>query len=89
MKNIALSFALAIALICGTVVLNYMFPANEKTATVIGDDLSTDDDLLCDIVFDQNGNMLSETTYRWDNKLDTKGDVISKKVIYNNNEHRN
>lgn len=88
MKNIALSFIFAIALICGTVVLNYMFPTAERTVFVVGNDLSTDDDMLCDIVFDQDGNMLSETTYKWDKKLDCKGDVVSRKVIYNA-EHYN
>lgn len=86
MKNIILSFSFAVALICGTVVLNYMFPANPKADYVLSNDLSTDDDLLCDIVFDKNGNMLSETTYKWNNQLDCKGDIVSKKVMYNNTQ---
>ena len=52
----------------------------------MSNDLSTDDDLLCDIVFDKNGNMLSETTYKWNNQLDCKGDIVSKKVMYNNTQ---
>ncbi len=82
MKNIVLSFALAITLIAGTVALNYIFPVNEKPVAALGDDLSTDNDLLCDIVFDQYGNILSEITYKWDNNLDCKGDIVSKVTYY-------
>ncbi|MCQ2202962.1 MAG: hypothetical protein MJZ15_00820 [Bacteroidales bacterium] len=82
MRNLILSFALAMTLVCGTVVLNYFFPANAVAVREIGDDLSTDNGLLCDMVFDSKGCLLSETTYRWDNGKDTKGDIVSLTVVY-------
>lgn len=82
MKNLILSFALAMSLVCGTVVLNYMYPAQTEVATEFGNDLSSDNGLLCDMIFDGQGNLLSETTYKWDSKNNAKGDIVNRTVVY-------
>lgn len=82
MKNLILSFSLAMTLVCSTVVLNYIYPVeSEHVATEMGDDLSTDNGLLYDMVFDGQGNLLSETTYRWNAKEDTKGDIVNRTTV--------
>lgn len=82
MKNLVLSFAFALTLISGTVVLNYIFPATE-TAAVDVNDLSKDNNQLCDLVFDEKGNLISETVYKWDARNDMRGDIISRTVCFN------
>ena len=83
MKNILLSFTLAVALIGGTIVLNYAFSQDDSQASSIefGNDLSDDNGCLRDLVFDKNGNILSDTTYRWNDVTNTKGDVVTR-VVY-------
>jgi len=82
MKNLVLSFAFAVALISSTVVLNCLFPAN-MTETVDVNDLSKDNNQLCDMVFDENGNLISETVYKWDSKNNLRGEIISRTVCFN------
>lgn len=82
MRNLILSFAFAVTLISGTVVLNCVCPAGE-TETVDVNDLSKDNNQLCDLVFDEKGNLISETVYKWDARKDMRGDIISRTVCFN------
>lgn len=62
-----MTFSLAMVLICGTVVLNYLLPQNTTydPVALLGDDLSVDDDELCDMVFDANGELIMVRQYKW------------------------
>lgn len=44
-------------------------------------DLSSDDQYLHDIVFNENGEMVSETLYNWDSDSNTKGAMIAKREV--------
>ena len=44
-------------------------------------DLSSDDQYLHDIVFNENGEMVSETLYNWDSDSNSKGAMIAKREV--------
>lgn len=65
-------------LICSAFVLNgLVLSANADTDELcLGADLSQDNGMMCDLVFDANGSLVSRHTYIWDDEMDTKGMLI-------------
>ncbi|MCQ2227776.1 MAG: hypothetical protein MJZ01_07720 [Bacteroidales bacterium] len=80
MKNILITFSLSVILISAIASYDMFGKVNTKSVDCV--DLSVDNGQLHDMVFDANGNLLSETTYAWNNEKDCRGDVISSN-IYN------
>ena len=86
MKNIAMSFMLAIALIATTVVLNHLYPKTDAEQFQMEAQVVADEEVINDIEFDKDGNITSETTYKWDSKADAKGKIVMRTVIYEHND---
>lgn len=82
MKNFIMTFSLAMVLICGTVVLNYLLPQNNTydPVALLGDDLSEDDGKLYDIVFDANGELIMARQYTWNIASNKCGDLLDEYI---------
>ena len=82
MKNLIVTFTFAVVLICGTIVLNYMFPQGNKfdAASLLNNDLSDDDDQLCDAIFDSEGQLIAVRIYRWNTTANVRGALIDEYV---------
>ena len=78
MKKIVITLAIAVAAVASVIVINANSSDNNASFAF---DFNQADDTMCDMVFDKNGNVISLTTYKWDTKNNTKGDVL---VAYNN-----
>lgn len=78
MKNLVFTFALVMTLICSAFVLNSFMLSNnaENEDVCLGSDLSQDNGMMCDLVFDANGSLISRNTYIWDSERDSKGMLI-------------
>ena len=47
-----------------------------------GNDLSADDCYLHDVVFDQNGELVSDAIYAWDGTTNKRGNLIARNLDY-------
>lgn len=77
MKNLYITFAVAVAIVCGTVAYNNIIGDEEIQDLAVDIDLNQNN-TLDDLVFDKEGHLIAGTTYEWNEESDTKGEAIAK-----------
>lgn len=78
MKGLLVTLGIAIAVVAGVVYVSTNAENNEKinVAADFNIDLSQNEN-LCDLVFDANGVLISNITYAWNAQSNTRGEILA------------
>ena len=76
MKSISITLAIALIIVIGAVVVNHFNAETDQQVADISIDLNQTD-VLDDLVFDKDGHLIAGTSYKWNTKDDTRGEIIA------------
>jgi len=78
MKGLLVTLGIAVAIVAGVVYVSSNAENGEKinVAADFNIDLNQNEN-LCDLVFDQNGVLISNTTYAWNAQSNTRGEILA------------